>query len=212
MHPMYLLIYHHKIISRMWVTVHLLSLICIADMPLWNPIQPVSCCAHPELNLRCWYATMKSHPESELLYTFWAQFALLICHYEISSRQWVFVHLLSSICITDMPLWNPIQFVSCCAPSELNLCCWYATMKFYPGSELLCTFWAQFALLICHYEISSRKWVAVQLLSPICIPDMPLWNPIQEVSCCAPPELNLHCWHAIMKSHPGSELVCTSWA
>ena len=48
------------------------------------------------------------------------------------------------------------------------------------------------------------------LLSWISIADMLSWNPIQYVSCCASPELNFYCWHALIKSHPGCELLHSS--
>ena len=32
------------------------------------------------------------------------------------------------------------------------------------------------------------------------------------MSCHVPSGLYLNCWHALMKSHPGGVLLCTSWA
>jgi len=154
----------------------------------------VSCCAHPKLHLNHWHA-----------------------FYEILSRVLVAVHLPSSIWTTDMPsmkscpgcellctsqalfesltclLWNPVQYVSCCAPPRLHLNGWHA-----------------------FYETLSRVWVAVHIPGSIWITDMPsmkfcpgcellcisqalfesltclLWNPVQGVSCCAPPRLYLN--------------------
>jgi len=172
----------------------------------------VSCCAPPGLHLNHWYAFMKSYPGCELLCTSWAPFESLICLYEILSSEWVAVHLLGSIWITDMPLWNPIQLVSCCAPPGLHLNHWYAFMKSYPACELLCTSWAPFESLTCLYEILSSKWVVVHLLGSIWITDMLLCNPIQHVSCCAPPGLYLNHWYPFIKSYPACELLCISWA
>ena len=185
--------FSYKIPSSEWVSVHLSGSIWIADMSLWNPIQQVSCCAPPRCYLNCWHALMKFHLGSELLCTSWGVFDLLTCPYEISSRLWVAVHLLACIWITDMPLWNPIQIVSCCAHPGLYMTCWHASMTSHPGGELLHISWALFELWTYPHEILSRMWVAVYLLGFIWIADMPLWNLIQDVSCCAPPGLHFHC-------------------
>ena len=163
-----------------------------------NPMQNVSCCAPPGLYLNHWHALIKTHPECELLCIPCTLFKSLTCLYEILSREWVFVDLLGSIWITYIHSWISIQQVSC-APLGLFLNHWHAFMKFHPGSELLCTSWAHlnywhvfmkshpgsellytswalFESLTCLYEISSRKWVIVQLLGFIWITYMPLWN------------------------------------
>ena len=76
---------------------------------------------YTEPHLNCWHATMKSHPDGELLCVSWAPFELLIHHHEIPSRMWVAVCLLASIWIADMPSWNHIQLVSCCMLAGLHL-------------------------------------------------------------------------------------------
>ena len=164
-------------LSRVWVVVHLLGSIWTIDMPWWKLIQQVSCCALPGLYLDYWHAFMKSYPGSELLWTFWipfeslisiyefsssmwvvvhflGSFKLLTCLYEIPSSKWivVVVHLLSSICITNILSWNPIQGVSCCAPSGLHLNHWHAFIKFHQDGELLCTSWAPLVSLTCIHE------------------------------------------------------------
>ena len=144
-------------ISRMWV-VCLLGSIGIADMQPWNPIQPVSCCVPPGLHLTCWHAAMKSHPVGELLCVSWAQYEWLTSSHEIPSSLWVAVCLLGSIWMADMQPWNPIQLVSCSVPA-LHLNCWHAAMKYHPGSEFLCAFWAPFQSLTCCHHITSSLYL-----------------------------------------------------
>jgi len=176
---------------------------------------------HPECELlfafwtplNCWHVAMKFHPGCELLCAFWAPFELLICHYEISSSLWVAMCLLGFIWTADMPLWNPIQKVSCCVPPWLYLIFWHTgIMKFHPECELLCASLALFELLTHSYEISSRMWVAVCLLDSLWIANMQPWNFIQDVSCCVPSWLPLNFWYAAMKFHPACELLCAFWA
>ena len=205
-----LLTYLYEIPSRLWAAVQFLGFIEIIDMFVWNPIQYVSWCASLGLCWNCWDAYMKSHPACELVCTSWASLELLRCFYEIPSRMWVAVHLLGFIGIAEMLLWNPIQDVSCCTLLGLHRDCWHAPMKSHPGCKLLCISWAPLELLTCPYEIPSRMWVAVHLLGSFGIADMPPWNPIQYVSCCAPLGLLWNCWHATMKSHLGCELLYTS--
>ena len=177
----------------MWVAVHFLGSIWIADMQLWKSIQNVSCCV-PWLHLNHWHAAMKFHSECELLCASWAPFELLTCSHEIPSSLWIAVCLLGSIWIADMPLWNFIQFVSCHVPPWLYLNCWHAIMKSHPESELLCASLALFDFLTYrHHEIPSRMWVAVCLLGSLWIADTQLWYFIQNVSCCVPPWLSLNC-------------------
>jgi len=135
--------------SRMWVAVHFLGFIWIADMQLWN-----------------------SYPACELLCASLAPLELLTCSHEIPSRMWVAVCLLGSIGIADMQPWNPIQGVSCCVPPWLHWDCWHAAMKFHPACELLCASLAPLGLLTCSHEIPSRMWVAVCLLGSIGIAEM----------------------------------------
>ena len=118
----------------------LLDCIWIINMLLWNPIQEVSCCVPSKLYLNHWHAPIKFHPGCELLCVSQALFESLICFYKIPSSLWVAVCLLSSIWITDMPLWNHIQVVSCFIPPGLYLDHWYVCMKFHLASELLCAF------------------------------------------------------------------------
>jgi len=147
----------------------------MANIPPWNPTQLVSCSAPSQLNFYGWYAIMKSHPGSELLCTFLAQFLWLTSHHEMTPSWWVALHLLSSIlwltCHHETP---PREWV---APSELYFYGWYAIMKSHPACELLYILWAQFLWLICCYEIPPREWVALHLLSSISMADMPSWNP-----------------------------------
>ena len=223
----------HEIPSREWVAVHLLGSIWIANIQPWNSIQDVSCCVPPGLHLNGWHPAMKSHPGCELLCVFWAPFEWqtssheipvgeLLCaswapfewltsSHEIPSRMWVAVCLIGSIWIADIQPWNSIQPVSCCVPPGLHLNCWHAAMKLNPACELLCASWAPFEPLTCSHKIPSSWWVAVCLPSTW-IADMQAWNTIQWVSCCLPPRLHLNCWHAAMKYHPASELLCVSWA
>ena len=167
----------HEIPSRKWVGVCFLGSIWIADMPLWNFIQRVSCCMSYGLHLNCWHASIKFHlggkllgalgfiwhapitfhSGGELLGVFWAIFEILTCHHEIPSREWV-------------------------AMDGLHLNCWHTAIKFHSGSELVCACRAPFELLTCH-EISFREWVGV-CLGFYLIADIPLWNFIQRVSCC----------------------------
>ena len=105
---------------------------------------------------------------------------------------WVAVHLLGSIWNIDMLLWNFIQHVSGCALVGLYLNHWYGFMKSQPACEWLCTYWSSFELLTC--PMKSSLWVAVLLLGFIWIPHIPLWNPIQRVSC-AFFGLHLNHWH-----------------
>lgn len=109
---------------------------------------------------------------------------------------------LGFICIADMPLWNRIQQVSCCVlHSRHHLNHWYASMKFYPDCEPLCTSWALFKSLTCSNEILFSMWVAVCFLGSIWITDMLLlWNHIKAVSCYAPPELYRNHWLIIFTS------------
>jgi len=199
----------YEIPSSVWVAVHLLGSIWIPDIFSWNPIQHVSGCAPPGLHLNPWHF-MKSHPACEWLCTSWAPFESLTYFHEIPSSVWVAVHLLGSIWLPDT-LWNPIQYVSGCAPPGLYLNHWHVFMKSHPACKWLCTSQAPFESLTCFYEIPSSLWVAVHLLGSIWIPDMFLWNLIQHVSGCAPPGLHLNPWH-FMKSHPVCEWLCTSWA
>ena len=214
-----------KLLCTCWALFE--SLICLL-------IQHVSCCAPPGLYLNYWHAFMKFHPVCELLCISWVPIESLTCHHGIPSSMWVVVQLLGFIWITDISLWNSIQRVSCCGPSGLYLNDWHAFIKFYSGCELLCTSWGPFKSLTYLLEILSREWVVVHLLGSTWITDMPLWYPsslwvvvypqvslaslthlwklIQGVSCCAPPGLYLNHWHALMKTYPASELVCTSWA
>jgi len=198
-------------------------------------IQRVSCCVPPVLHLNCWHTTITFLPASELLYSTWSLFELVTYCYEIPSSLWVAVCIMGFFWISDMPLWNPIQLVSCWVPHGLYLNCWPVIMKFHsvggllcafwgpfelltchheilPGSELLCGSWASFELLTCWYEISSRMWVAVYLLGFIRIANMLPWNSIQLVSCCVPPMLHLNCWHSAIKSHTECGFLCTFWA
>ena len=225
---------HHEIPSSLWVAGHspssiwitdmptwnpiqrvscwaLPSSIWITDMPPWNPIQNVSCWALPKLYLNHWHASIKSHSGCELLGTSQALFESLTCVHEIPSRLWVAMHFPSSIWITDMPPWNSIQGVSCYALPKLYLNHWHASMKFHPGCELLGTSQALFESLTCVHEIPFRVWVAGHFIGSIWITDMPLWNPIQHVSCWALHRLYLNYWHVFMKSHPACELLCTFW-
>jgi len=189
----------HEIPFRKWVGVCFLGSIWIANMPLWNSIQRVSCCMSYGLHLNCWHASIKFHlggkllgalgfiwhapitfhPGGELLGVFWAIFEILTCHHEIPPREWV-------------------------ATDGLHLNCWHTAMEFYSGSELVCLqgsiwiadmpwnffqgvswcmSWALFELLIYHFEISSREWVAVCLMA------------------------HLYCWYTLMKFLQGSELL-----
>ena len=107
------LIWLYEIPSSLWVVVHLLGSIWITDMPSWYLIQAVSCCAPHRLYSNHWHVFMKFYPGCELLHISWAPFESLISLHEIPSRMWVVVHLMGSIWITDMPLWNFIQIVSC---------------------------------------------------------------------------------------------------
>ena len=182
----------YEIIFSLWIVMHLMGSIWITDMSFWNPIQVVSCCALPGLHLNHWHVSMKSHPESELLCTFWALLESLICSHKITSSLWVVLPPMDSIWITDMSLWNPIQAVSCHAPHGLYLNHWHVFMKFYPGCELLHISWAPFELFICLHEIPFRKWVVVCFIGSIWITDMPLWNLIQGVSYCTSPGLHLN--------------------
>jgi len=209
--PFQLLTCSHEIPSRLWVAVCLLGSIWIADMQSWNSIQWVSCCVPPGLHFNCWHAAMKFHPGCELLCASWAPFQLLTYSYEILSRLWVAACLLGSIWMADMQPWNSIQAVSCCVPPGLHFNCWHAAMKSNPVCELLCASWAGFELLTCSHKIPSSWWVAVCLPSTW-IADMQAWNTIQRVSRCVPFRLHLNCWHAAMKYHPASELLCASWA
>ena len=130
----------------------------------WIPIQDVSCCPPPKLNLNGWHSG-----------------------HEFPSRVWVSVHLLSSIWMADI-----------------------LAMNSHPECELLCTSWSQF------------EWLTFWP-----------WIPIQRVSFCPPPELNLNGWDShhefpsskwvsvhlpssiwmaeilTMNSHPASELLYT---
>ena len=126
--------------------------------------------------------------------------------HDILSSEWVVVHLLSSIWITNMAIWNSIQLVGCCAPSGLHLNHWHALMISHPGCELLCTSQALFKSLTCLHEILSRLWVVAHLLGSIWITNISSWNPIQNVSCCAPYGLHLNHWYASMKFYPDCEL------
>lgn len=130
-------------------------LIWIPEMPLWNIIQDVSCCMLAWFHINFWHALMKSHlvcellcassalfesliclyesyPDCELLCASYAPHESLICLYEILSRLWVYMCFLGFIWVSDMPLWNLIQVVSCCVPVGL------------------------YELLTCHCEIASR--------------------------------------------------------
>ena len=125
----------HDILSSLWVVVHLFTSLTLS---LWYPIQNVGCCASSGLYSNYWHPSMKSHPESELLHTFWALLESLICPHEILSSGWVVVYLLGFIWITDMvhPPWNPIQAVSPCVSSGLHLNHWH--IIFTPC--LVCTY------------------------------------------------------------------------
>lgn len=130
------------------------------------------------------------------------------------------------------PPWNPIQPVSlrvppglilsrwhaaiqlvsrCAPPGQAWLNCWHAAMKSYSGGKFLCASWSKIDSLTCCYEISSRGWVAMRFLAFFWVSDMPPWNPIQRVSCRAPPCFLLSSWHAAMKSHSVGESPCASW-
>ena len=78
--------FFNEIISSLWVTVHLLGSVWIMDLLSWNYIQIVSCCAPSGLYLNHWHASMKSHPASELIWSFWFLFESLTHLYKISSR------------------------------------------------------------------------------------------------------------------------------
>ena len=147
----------------------------------------MSCYALPGLYLNFWCVFMKFYPDCKLLCTSWAPFELLTYLYEILSRKWVAVHLLSSIWNANMPLWHSIQDVSCCASPRLII-------GFFKKNEII-----------------SSWWVTVHLLGSVWIMDLLLWNYIQIVSCCAPSGLYLNHWHASMKSHPASELIWSFW-
>ena len=148
--PLELLTCLYEIPSRLWVAVHLLGFLWIADMLLWNPIQVVSCCAPLGL-----------------------PFELLTCFNETPSRMWVTVHFLSSLWIADMLLWNPIQHVSCCASLGLPFNHWYAPIKSHPACELLCISWPSSESLTCSYEsypaceLLCASWASFELL--ICL-------------------------------------------
>jgi len=152
-----------------------------------NLIQRVSCYVPPVLHLNCWHTTIKFLPASELLYSTWSLFELVTYCYEIPSSLWVAVCTMGSFWIPDMPLWNPIQLVSCWALHGLYLNCWPVIMTFHSVGGLLCAFWG-----------TLNCWHATMKF-------------FQEVSCCVAPGLHLNCWHVDMKSHPGCELLCTSW-
>ena len=135
----------YEILSSVWVAVHLLGSIWITDMP-----------------------SMKSCPGCELLCTCRLYLNHWHAFYEILSRVWVAVHLPGSIWIADMSsmkscpecellcisqalfewltylLWNPVQVVSSYAFPRLYLNHWHV-----------------------FYEILSRMWVSVCLLSSI---------------------------------------------
>jgi len=249
----------HEILSRMWVAGHLPSSIWINDMHSWNLVQDVSCCAPPRFCLNHW------HVFYEILSSMWVpvHFPGSIWITDMSSMK--SCPGCEFLCISQAPfesltclLWNPVQLVSCCAFPRLHLNHWHV---FY---EILSSLWVSvlFPGSIWHvfYEILSRVWVAVHLPGFIWITDMPsmkfctgcellctsqalfesltclLWNPVQFVSCCAPPRLHLNHWHAFykilsrlwvavhipssiwitdmpsIKSCPGCELLCTSQA
>jgi hypothetical protein len=82
-----LLTCHCEIPYRMWVLVNVLSLISVANMPLWNCIQRVSASWCSELDFDCWHTNVASHSESECRLIFWAWFQLLTCHCGFLSRE-----------------------------------------------------------------------------------------------------------------------------
>jgi len=200
----------HKILSSQWVAVGLLGSIC--NFELLTCHYKISSrqwvVVSPGLHLNFWCPTMK-YLGGELLCASWPLFEFLTCHPEILSRMWVAMCLLAFIWIADMLLWNLIQEVCCGVPLGLYLNCWYASIKFYPASEL-CVSCTSFELLTCYYEIPSSWW-AVCLLGSIWIANIPLYNPIQDVSCCVPSGLLLNFWHVTMKFHADSELLYISW-
>ena len=177
----------HGVPSRSWVAVQLLCLISIAHiacmgshpdrellcsfsawyllltLPAWGPIQQVSCCAAPLLDIYC------SH-----------------CLHRVPSRMWVAVQLLCLISIAHiacmgshpahellcsssawyllltLPAWGPIQVVSCCAASLFDIYCSH-----------------------CLHGVPSSSWVAVQLLCLMSIADIACMNshPECELLC-----------------------------
>ena len=147
---------------------------------------------------------MKFHPGCEWLCISCAPFQLLTC-----------------------PLWNSIQAVSGCALPGPHFNCWHASIKSHLGCECLCISWASFQLLTCFHGIPSRLWVAVHLLGPISIADMPSiqwmstsWALFQLLIC--PYKIPSSKWVAVhlvsisianictMKFHSVSEWLCTS--
>ena len=104
--------------------------------------------------------------------------------------------------------------------SGLHLNYWHALMKSHLACELLGTSGLHLNHWHAFYEIVSRMWVAGHLPGSIWITDISsmkscpgcellgtsqalfesltclLWNPVQHVSCWAPPRLYLNHWHA----------------
>jgi len=144
----------------------------------------VSCCTPPGLYLNHWHAFMKFYLACKPLCTSWAPFESLTCLYEIPSSLWVPVHLLGSTWIIDMSSWNPIQRVSCCALLRLYSNCWDAFIKSI--QRVSCC--VLFGLYLNCSDASMKSHLGCELLCTffIWITEMPLWNLIQAVSCCAP--------------------------
>jgi hypothetical protein len=148
-----------EITSSMWVLVIVLNLISIANMLLWNHIQLVSAGGCSEFDFNFWHAALKSHPESECWWLFWAWFQLLTCCSEITSREWVLVVVLSLISIVNMLFWNYIQLVGVGGCSEFDFNCWHAALKSHQRvSAGGCS------------ELDFNSWHATLELLPICMP------------------------------------------
>ena len=132
--------------SSMWVALHLLGSIWIANITSMKfyPDCEWLCISRALFKLlTCFCETLSS-----LWVASRALFESLTCFCEILSSLWVAVHLQGSIWITDMPLLNLIQKVSGCAPPGLHLNHWHALMQSYLACEWLCNSGLYFESLI----------------------------------------------------------------
>jgi len=161
----------HEIPSSLWVVCPSSAWFWLLTLPAWNSIQTVSWCAPSLLDFDCLH--------------------------EIPSRVWVVCTFSDWFWLLTLPTWNPIQGVSCVHLLWLILIANIACMKSHPDGELCAPSLLVFDCWHCLHEITSRWWVVCFFSAFFWLLTLPAWNPIQNVSWCAPSSLDFDCLHEI---------------
>ena len=218
-------------------------LIYIDDIMCMN-FHPASSewCAAPLLDLHCW------HCLHELQSSLWEPCAALLCDFhcwyclhELLCRKWAICSSFAWFLLLILLAWTPIQKVShvqlLCLMSIAHIACSHCLhgllSSLWVAVQLLCLM--SIAHIACMGSHPASEWLCSSSVWCLLL-TLPAWGPIQIVSCCAAPLLDIYCSHclhgvpsrswvavqllclisiahiACMGSHPASELLCSSSA